>query len=252
MQIVGPKSLSENEFAHVLAGLAAERDPDRLWVLFSQQLGVLGFDKLNYTVFLPRSASDTTDLFNPSLSTMPAEWLEDYARRKLHLVDPLVAYVTAGGLDPILFDAAVDPDAGEVARFALEAGMKAGVLLPIAKGLGSPPGGMVIGSSLNAAEAHERVRIHGDLLIAMTRVFHAGVAGKIMLRAHGAVALTERERDCLRAIAMGQRVSAIAHDLKIAEVTVAMHLRNARRKLGAKSLPEAVARGLIFQQIETI
>lgn len=246
---MGPKSLSENEFAEVLASLAAERDPDRLWGAFSRRLIDLGFDKLNYLVLRPGAAPD---LVNPSFSTMPPQWLADYAERRLHLIDPLVQYVTGAGAGPVLFDATVDADVGEVARTALAAGMKAGVLAPLAREPGSLPAAMVIGSSLDAAETHERVRRHGDLLIAMTRVFHRGVAGQMMLRAHGAVALSERERGCLRAVAMGHRVSAIAHDLKIAEVTVGMHLKNARRKLGAKSLPEAVARALIFQQIETI
>lgn len=252
MTFVGTKSLSENDFAEALAGLVAERDPDRLWAAFSEKLAELGFDKLNYTVFLPSGSPEAPDLINPSLSTMPPEWLTDYAERRLDLIDPLVEYIAGGGRDPILFDTSAEGDIGEVARTARRGGMRSGMLVPIPQGHGSPPAAMVIGSSLEAPEAHEQVRVHRALLMAMIRVFHAGVAGQIMLRTHGAVALSGRERDCLQAVARGQRISAIAHDLKIAEVTVSLHLKNARRKLGAKSLPEAVARGLIFHQIETI
>lgn len=249
---MGTKSLSGNDFADDLAKLAAERDPDRLWLAFSDALAGLGFDKLNYTVLLPTGSAEAPDLINPSLSTMPAEWLADYAARRLDLIDPLVDYVTSGGLDPILFDTLAEGDVGEVARTARRGGMRSGVFVPLPRGAGSPPAGMVIGSSLEAVEAHELVRLHGALILALTKVFHAGVAGQIMLRTHGAVALTGRERDCLQAVARGQRISAIAHDLKIAEVTVGLHLKNARRKLGARSLPEAVARGLIFHQIASL
>ncbi len=252
LAFVGIKSLSENDFAEVLASLVAERDPDRLWRAFSEKLAELGFDKLNYTVLMPTESAEAPGLINPSLSTMPLEWLADYKARRLDLIDPLVEYATAGGKDPILFDTASDGDIGEVARTARRGGMKSGVLVPIPEGRGSPAAGMVIGSSLEAAEAHERVKVHGALLMAMTKVFHAGVAGQIMLRTHGAVALSTREKACLQAVANGQRISAIAHDLKIAEVTVGLHLKNARKKLGARSLPEAVARGLVFQQIETL
>ena len=106
----------------VLAVLLAERDPDRLWQAFSGRLAELGFDKLNYTVFLPSRSLDAPDLINPSLSTMPAEWLADYAERRLDLIDPLVDYVSAGGQDPILFDATAEGDIGEVARTARRAG----------------------------------------------------------------------------------------------------------------------------------
>lgn len=245
-------SVAQDPQDAVLAVLLAERDPDRLWQAFSGRLAELGFDKLNYTVFLPSRSLDAPDLINPSLSTMPAEWLADYAERRLDLIDPLVDYVSAGGQDPILFDATAEGDIGEVARTALRGGMKAGVLVPLQRGPGRHTGGMVIGSSLDPADTRERVRRHGALLLAMARVFHAGIAGEIMLRTHGAQALSARERDCLSAVAMGRRISAVAHDLNIAEVTVGMHLKNARKKLGARSLPEAVARGLIFQQIETL
>lgn len=55
--------------------------------------------------------------------------------------------------------------------------------------------------------------------------------------------LTPREKDMLAAVASGQQRGQIAHSLGIAVTTVDMHLANLRRKLGAQTLAEAVARG---------
>lgn len=62
--------------------------------------------------------------------------------------------------------------------------------------------------------------------------------------------LTPRERDCMQAIAQGLRIDAVANRLKIMPVTVELHLRNARGKLGAQTLPQAVALALRSGLIE--
>jgi DNA-binding CsgD family transcriptional regulator len=56
--------------------------------------------------------------------------------------------------------------------------------------------------------------------------------------------LTSREKDCLLHLAQGLRVDRIAERLSISNATVEMHLANARRKLAARTSPEAVARAL--------
>lgn len=61
--------------------------------------------------------------------------------------------------------------------------------------------------------------------------------------------LTNRELQCLQALASGMNNGGIATHLGISLPTVAMHLTNARRKLGAITRTQAVAmavgRGLI-------
>lgn len=58
------------------------------------------------------------------------------------------------------------------------------------------------------------------------------------------VSLTPRENQCLRLLAHGRRTLSICADLGLKEITVHMHVRNAREKLGAKTREEAVARAL--------
>jgi DNA-binding CsgD family transcriptional regulator len=61
--------------------------------------------------------------------------------------------------------------------------------------------------------------------------------------------LTERESDCMRFLADGLRQDAIADVMGIARVTVEMHLRSARQKLRARTLTEAVAKSILFDQL---
>jgi DNA-binding CsgD family transcriptional regulator len=53
--------------------------------------------------------------------------------------------------------------------------------------------------------------------------------------------LTRRETDCLRLLANGKTNAGIGGELRISVSTVAMHLQNARRKLGAATREQAVA-----------
>jgi DNA-binding NarL/FixJ family response regulator len=58
-------------------------------------------------------------------------------------------------------------------------------------------------------------------------------------------ALTDRERDMLRAVAEAGSVSAAASRLGVAEQTVRSHLARVYRKLGATSAAQAVWRAFV-------
>ena len=61
--------------------------------------------------------------------------------------------------------------------------------------------------------------------------------------------LSPRERECLQFVASGQRMAEIAHRLGLATGTVELHLANARKRLGARTTGEAVARALTAREI---
>lgn len=61
--------------------------------------------------------------------------------------------------------------------------------------------------------------------------------------------LSDRERCVLQLLAKGHRNIQIAHSMGISEITVRMHLRNARKKMGAATREQALALALIRQQI---
>jgi DNA-binding CsgD family transcriptional regulator len=62
--------------------------------------------------------------------------------------------------------------------------------------------------------------------------------------------LSERERDVLRLLARGASYAEVARRLGISAHTVASHVKNAYRKLGARSAAEAVARAIELKLLE--
>lgn len=62
--------------------------------------------------------------------------------------------------------------------------------------------------------------------------------------ATGAVALTSREQEVLQLLSLGYTGPEIAERLVLGVDTVRTHIRNLKRKLGARTLPHLVALGL--------
>jgi DNA-binding CsgD family transcriptional regulator len=63
-------------------------------------------------------------------------------------------------------------------------------------------------------------------------------------------ALTHRERECLEGLALGLTNAGIAKRLGLALPTVAMHLTNARKRLGARTREQAVAQAVSLGLID--
>lgn len=61
--------------------------------------------------------------------------------------------------------------------------------------------------------------------------------------------LSVRQRECLAFLAEGLRPDEIAHRLGLSRVTIDLHLREARQKLEARSLYQAVARAVALGEI---
>jgi LuxR family quorum sensing-dependent transcriptional regulator len=84
-------------------------------------------------------------------------------------------------------------------------------------------------------ELAHAVQLSGLMLTERLMEFSGGLEDKLPT-------LSDRERDCLAFMADGYRNKEIADRLDIAETTVRFHIKNACRKLGAKTRAQAVAR----------
>jgi len=226
----------------------ASSDASVAWNTLLSMLDQVGLDRVNYTFV---TAND--DAVLPSRSTMAEDWLKDYAARRLDRIDPLVGYTLAGGIAPLMFDAEAQRHESAAAASVCEAGMRAGLFVPLPRLFGTgPAAGLVMGSSLDQGESLRLMVEHGAKVVAAAHLFHAHAAGDVMREKLGATRLSGRQRDCLQAVARGERTSAIAYRLDLSEPTVALHLKNARARLNARSLPEAVARARLFGEIEPV
>lgn len=62
--------------------------------------------------------------------------------------------------------------------------------------------------------------------------------------------LSRRERECLQLIARGSVPKRIARQLQLSESAVRLYLANARRKLEARTVYQAIARASFLEFIE--
>lgn len=241
-----------NELTFDLA--RAERPSDR-FALLSDAVAGIGLDIVNYGFFDGDAASRAaTDI--RFMSTMSDDWMKHYAEQSLAARDPHVQRVRIRSLSPYLWGASAlqkldDPGERETAHEGGEAGLRSGLFVPMTSPLDpfSPVACLAFGSALDERDFNRIVAERGLDLLQIAHVFHSATIRSAWMEAAGAKPLTNREKDCLRYLAEGLRQDAIADALGLARVTVEMHLRSARRKLGARTLAEAVARSLLYGQL---
>lgn len=245
--------MTERGLEDVFDAVMTARAPTAKWAALTEGLALIGLDQINYA-FLDFATYDRMEARgDPAMSTMRTDWLEYYTERQYDLDDDIVAHLRAGRFDPKFFRMS-RPDhfrRRDVAEEAKEAGLQAGLLttLPGPWSDNLPAAGIVMGSSLGEDEAARIVQANAPHLVALAHVLHVGMSGELLRRRVGAAPLSGRERDCLQGVARGLRIGQIADRLTLAQVTVNLYLKNARRKLAARTLPEAVAKALLYQQI---
>lgn len=214
---------------------AQETDPDRLWSAATAWLAGLGLDRV---LHLTMGASGNVR----AQTTLGRAFDDHYRDRELHRHDPFLSYCltapapVATGVDYLGDYAFLTEPEKDVIRTAYETGFRAGFSCVVRCDLGGREAWNV-GSSLPRAEV-ERIRAERDGEI---RLGLMALRGRLVWRAAPrTAALTARECACLDLVASGLRTKAIATAMGIAEVTVELHLKNARRKMGATTRAQAL------------
>lgn len=231
------------------AGSLADR-----WAAVTEILGSHGADVINYAV-LNTFEADRAEARVTQFSTMDPGWIDFYLTERLDLADPHVSYARESWLRPYYFTeemaARLEPDAARVIRLAAEAGLRSqiSVIAPDSYRPTEAIGGMTIGCSRTSGQFFADIAGREAGLMAIAMLFHSLSIGEIRREQFGGEKLTARERDCLTFLALGERTLRIAERLGIAEVTVEMHTRNARRKLRAGTTAQAIARALVTGEI---
>lgn len=250
--------MSNHLFNDAAVDLIEASDVASRWAVFTNYLNDLGLDQVNYGI-LDTSMADRLDAPVDFLSTMRPDWLEFYAEQRFDLNDPHVVFVRNNNLRPYYWGESAlkrleDEEQHKVVAHTCEAGLKSqlSVTMPDPFGSLKPLGGMTLGSSMCESQYHKAIAGHEGELVALANLFHSLSIGAVRKKQYGIGDLSERERDCLSYIAGGMRLDAIANKLGIAKVTVEMHLKNARSKMKSATLAEAVAKAILFNEIELL
>lgn len=240
----------------LMLALPAVSDPDARFALLTGTLAGIGFDQVNYGFFDPSAVAhvDARVLF---LSTMRSDWLAYYADRALHRTDPHVVKVRQGNLQPYRWGegalrALHEPEQVRTAQETREAGIRSALCVPLADPFApaKPIAGMTFGSTLPETELSDATASLGGHIVALAHLFHGLSFGDLSRARLGIRDLTPRERDVMGFLAQGLRQSQIADRLGLSLATVELHLANARHKLKAATLPQALARALRLRAIE--
>ena len=238
----------ERSFADLLDALDRADSPGAAWHAGLGWLAAAGVRWCHYAY--------TSDSQVPKVgrllvySSLPRAWLEHYDAQAFVRHDPAVRHCARANTP--LVTGSEPPESGSVEAWRLwddarSAGFGGGVAIPL-RTPGSALGGFSLVTDMAGREFLSWQKAQGRWATLAAHVVDQRI---LTLAALPAVRprLSPRERECLTWLAAGMRHDRIADRLGITRPTVELHLANARRKLGARTreqtLAKAVALGLL-------
>lgn len=222
--------------------LEAVEIPD-LVEAFQIGIAALGFEYFSLVRVAPHMLSvfDPPETFRPIAVHYPEEWVRLYEERKLIRNDPVLRYARC---TTIPYDWRSIPNRtpveNAVLRQASDAGLRHCISLPIHE----PFGHLFLGSV-----ATTRVDVDVEPAKPLVHVLTARLHARLSEIDQGSasqsgVRLTPREQACLVWAARGKSSWATSQLMGTSENTVNFHMKNAMRKLGAKTRLSAVLKSL--------
>lgn len=141
-------------------------------------------------------------------------------------------------------------DKREIPLFSLadDYGIFRGVMVPIH----GPQGFSALGTASTEGEADFRKRLpEFGLITQLVGIYLHDAVHRVCVdySPSSIPKLTPRERECLSWAAAGKTAWEISQILAISEATIIFHTENAKKKVAAKTLPQAVARAIALRLI---
>jgi DNA-binding CsgD family transcriptional regulator len=172
------------------------------------------------------------------VNTWPPEYFDLYRQARAVEFDPIVARLRISS-EPFSWSQLSFAGSRErrLLQIVEEFGWIDGLAVPIARG-GSRFGLVSLASRTEAPHGDDRQRIVEFLKIAYERL--RGAMPSVDAKANNA-GLTNREIECLGLVAKGFSDSEIAAKLGIASATAHEYVEGAKKKLGARNRPHAIA-----------
>lgn len=231
------------EIEAIINRVALAATPSAVWDAAKLYFAGYGFDRVIYANLardIPLILSSFPDSFAQYYSDVcnPAD--DPFFR---HCCTTLVPVGTGMDYAPD-YDYLTGPEL-QIIGTAREAGMRAGFSCTFHMADDRGMGGWNLGSTLERAEVEAIAAEHAPMLRLAALYIHQRM---FELRPAAPIdpgsSLSPREHDCLAYLAAGLRTQQIADRLSIQPVTVELHLRRARERLGAKTREQALAMAL--------
>ena len=218
----------------------------------NRYFGALGATALNCGMF----ESETSAMIGMS-SNMKADWLEQYVAEDMAASDPIAAHfgrkdhaAAIGWGDP---DRMPDrPDERGVYFAASAAGYRNMLLVPVKPEGQAFTTAVAFFNDMADPEARRYAVENGGLImlagsmmgLRAVQLFSRGAEGRNWLALQRSP-LSPRELEVLKWLARGLRTDQIAYQLDLRPVTIHMHLRSARKKLGARTREQMMAQAAL-------
>ena len=219
------------------------RCKDAFWTAATQAFAHIGFDEIIYSSSSGRDQSGRRKV-DMRTSAGLSSWVADYVAHDDAQADPMFSYGVF--LPGPVFTGADNlpnyPYLSDAERAVIKRGGDHGFCSGVAVPMLFPRPGVIGGWNLLCSEgAGETARLTHRLsgfLPAFSTLIQARIEE---LDNPSPSALSNREREVLLWLGRGERTDQIAHRLNLKPVTVTLHLKNARDKLGARTREQALA-----------
>ena len=224
------------EFADALAACPTI---DAVKDVFKQHIAVHGYTASACGAFLPADMGPDTHFF---FQDWPSDWIELYVSRNFVAADYVVAEARRRIAPYTWLEAkaerALSRAEQDIWDTAAEWGWTDGFSVPI-----HGPGGYFGLVTMAGKKQPMPTALRGELhqLAFLTHERCRALTG-LALVADPQVVLTHRELECIRWVAAGKTDVDIAGLLGMSQTTARTHIDQARRKLGARTRAQAVAR----------
>jgi LuxR family transcriptional regulator, activator of conjugal transfer of Ti plasmids len=186
-------------------------------------------------------------------TTYSPEWVCQYERRRYHEIDPVVLKSRESTV-PFFWDNRIlgrtsSPEQKSFFREATDFGIECGLSIPVYDSRGQAL--VTFRSDLKSRAIKRDIEAHRHVLHFASIYFHIHARRKLDDAAGTRPpSLSQREVTCLQWLIRGKTAWEIGEVLGISRRTVVFHLENAKHKLHAVSLPQAVATALYHKLIE--
>lgn len=226
----------DDEFAGALAACATI---DAVKALFKQRIAVLGYTASACGAFLPTDMGPETHFF---FQDWPPDWIELYVRRNFLAADYTVAEARRR-IAPFTWLEAkavrtLSRAEQDIWDTAGEWGWTDGLSVPI-----HGPGGYFGLVAMAGKERPMPPALRGELhQLAFLTHERCRALTRLAPVINPRAALTHRELECIRWVAAGKTDWEIADLLGVSQTTVRTHIDQARRKFGARTRAQTVAR----------
>ncbi len=229
--------LSQNALIDIFDRLGGQFDPDKRWDVAQCIAADMGVTGMNLSLLGRRD-----QIIHGYRTSMSEAWQDEYIGENYMSVDPFVTGISKSN-DLMLYQpgAASFDDTSRLGKQMnhgfLDAGYRTMVGLPSNGALPELCKFVALCTEMSPDDRFfdqhvGELKVLGGLIKAFVDTGETGIQRG---------ALTPRETEVLRLLALGNQNKSIAYQLDIAEVTVRSHITSVRRKLGAKTREHAIA-----------